>query len=208
MSELGAELGQEWGAWISGLLLENTGHWLEGVAGLFDLAWYARRFLLELSSSVSVIYFCKIKREGTKHLGLKQLKELSSSSSKFWSIFYYLLSVVDVLDSLLHVKIIPPWRTQTALIRKASWCIYFIPPPSVKDYAMYLIKRMQPCKSCTLVSVHTHFWKTFAVVLSGSLPLPPPPAVNSSVHPTVLLQLCSLHHFCWRGGRKRCSHKG
>lgn len=77
MSELGAELRREWEAWISGLLLENIGHWLEDVAGLFDLAWYARHFLLELSSSVSVTYFCKIKREGTKHLGLKQLKELS-----------------------------------------------------------------------------------------------------------------------------------
>lgn len=145
-------------------------HWLEAVAGLFDLAWYGRHFLLEVSSLVSATYFCKIKREGTKHLGLKQLKELSSfCSSKLGSIFYYLLGVGDGLDSLLHVKIIPPWRTQTALIRKASWCIYFIPPPSVKNYAMYLIKRMQPFKSCTLLGIQTHFWQTFDVVLSGAL---------------------------------------
>lgn len=41
---------------------------------------------------MSITDFCKIKRQSIKHLGLKQLKQLlSSCSSKFWSIFYYLL---------------------------------------------------------------------------------------------------------------------
>lgn len=56
----------------------------------------------------------------------------------------------------------------------------------MKDYAMYLIKKMQPFKSCTLLSAHTHFWQTFAVVLNGSLTPTPSsspslPAVNFSV---------------------------
>lgn len=53
----------------------------------------------------------------------------------------------------------------------------------MKDYAVYLIKKMQPFKSCTLLSVYTHFWQIFAVVLSGSLTPTPSsslslPAVN------------------------------
>lgn len=97
----------------------------------------------------------------------------SSCSSKLGNIF--LLLAQCCWYARLCVKIISPWRTQSALIRKASWCINFIPPPSVKDYAMYVIKRTQPLKSCTLVSICTHFWQTHTVVLSGSFPLPPPP---------------------------------
>lgn len=163
---------------------------------------------------MSVNYVCKIKIKNTNHLGLKQLKEFSSScSSKFWNIFYYLLGGVDVLDSLLHVKIIPPWRTQTALVRKASWRIYFIPPPSVKDYAVYLIKRMQPFKSCTLVSIHSHFWQIccgfeWFPPFCNTHPTPCHPCSQLFCWSTVISQLWSLHHFCWKEGSKRCSHQG
>lgn len=104
------------------------------------------------------------------------------------NISYNLLSVVDVFDSLLHAKIIAPRRTQTALIRKASWCIYFIPPPSAKDYFEYLIRKKQPFKSCTLVSIHAPFWQTFVVVLRGCSP-PSSPCLLSA-----LLQLIQLAH--------------
>lgn len=129
------------------------------------------------------------------------------------NISYNLLSVVDVFDSLLHAKIIAPRRTQTALIRKASWCIYFIPPPSAKDYFEYLIRKKQPFKSCTLVSIHAPFWQTFVVVLRGCSPLLPLLAFSSSpAHPASSLSCahCVTHagREAVRGGTVRVASTG